>query len=63
MGTLMAIAKTADLADMAADSRRTRLYDDHVVKAILAPINIGLGAARHLAWYVSYQVTGEARDQ
>jgi hypothetical protein len=33
------------------------------VKTILTPINIGLGAARHLAWYVSYQVTGEARDR
>jgi hypothetical protein len=32
------------------------------VKTILAPITIGLGAARHLAWYVSYQVTGETRD-
>jgi hypothetical protein len=47
---------------MAADSRRPRRYDPGLVKAILAPFNIGLGAARHLAWYVSYQVTGEARD-
>ena len=46
---------------MPGDSSRSRLYDDHLVKAILAPINIGLGAARHLAWYVSYQVTGETR--
>jgi hypothetical protein len=33
------------------------------MKRILVPFNIGIGAARHLAWYVSYQVTGEARDE
>jgi hypothetical protein len=33
------------------------------MKRILAPFNIGIGAARHLAWYVSYQVTGEARGE
>jgi hypothetical protein len=32
------------------------------VKRILVPFNLGLGACRHLAWYVSYQVTGETRD-
>jgi hypothetical protein len=48
---------------MEAGSDRSRGYDPRVVKAILAPINMGLGAARHLAWYVSYQVTGEARGQ
>jgi hypothetical protein len=63
MGRLTSAAKTADLADMPGDSRRPRLYDGRVVKTILTPINIGLGAARHLAWYVSYQVTGEARDR
>jgi hypothetical protein len=31
------------------------------VKSLLAPIAVGLGAARHIAWYVSYQVTGETR--
>jgi hypothetical protein len=31
------------------------------VKRILVPLSIGIGAARHLTWYVSYQVTGEAR--
>jgi hypothetical protein len=32
------------------------------VKVLIAPLNIGVGAARHLAWYVSYQVTGETRQ-
>jgi len=32
------------------------------VKRILVPLSFGIGAARHLAWYVSYQVTGEARQ-
>lgn len=32
------------------------------MKRIFVPLNLGLGAARHLAWYVSYQVTGEVRD-
>ena len=28
---------------------------------ILAPLNLGVGATRHLIWYLSYQITGEAR--
>jgi len=32
------------------------------VKVILTPISAGLGAARHVAWYLSYHVTGEARS-
>ena len=47
---------------MAAKSRRQPRYDADLVKRILFPFNLGIGAARHLAWYVSYQVTGEARD-
>ena len=34
-----------------------------VMKRLLAPWSYGLTAARHLAWYVSYQVTGEARER
>jgi hypothetical protein len=29
--------------------------------ALLAPFAMGVSAARHLAWYVNYQVTGETR--
>jgi hypothetical protein len=28
---------------------------------ILVPLNLGVGATRHLIWYLSYQITGEAR--
>jgi hypothetical protein len=31
------------------------------MKALLVPFSIGVTAARHLAWYVNYQVTGETR--
>jgi hypothetical protein len=31
------------------------------MKRFLAPASLGLNAARHLAWYLSYQVSGEAR--
>jgi hypothetical protein len=27
----------------------------------LVPLNLGVGATRHLIWYLSYQITGEAR--
>ena len=29
------------------------------MKALLVPFTLGVTAARHLAWYVNYQVTGE----
>jgi hypothetical protein len=32
------------------------------VKRILVPLAVSVTAARHLAWYVSYQVTGEPRN-
>ena len=32
------------------------------MKRLLTPLTVGLGAARHLAWYVSYQMTGETRS-
>jgi hypothetical protein len=31
------------------------------MKRLLAPATLGLNAARHLAWYLSYQVSGETR--
>jgi hypothetical protein len=31
------------------------------MKVLLTPAALGLNAARHLAWYLSYQVSGEAR--
>jgi hypothetical protein len=33
------------------------------VKRFLAPVSLGLNAARHLAWYISYQVSGETREE
>jgi hypothetical protein len=33
------------------------------MKRLLVPMAFGVTAARHLAWYVSYQVTGEARTR
>ena len=36
-------------------------YSFRTVKTILSPITAGFGAARHVAWYLSYQLTGEAR--
>ena len=48
---------------MSSPSDLTHLYDAVVVKRILGPINFGYSAARHLAWYVSYQMSGEARTR
>jgi hypothetical protein len=31
------------------------------MRRLLVPVSLGFNAARHLAWYVSYQVSGEAR--
>lgn len=28
---------------------------------LLTPLSVGVGATRHLIWYLSYQMTGEAR--
>ena len=33
------------------------------MKRLLAPLTVGVGATRHLIWYLSYQVTGETRDE
>gem|GEM_PF-4021592 len=31
------------------------------MRKLLMPIALGIGAVRHLCWYVSYQVTGRPR--
>jgi hypothetical protein len=31
------------------------------MRRILVPLNLGVGATRHLIWYLSYQITREAR--
>jgi hypothetical protein len=33
------------------------------MKRLLAPLTMGVGATRHLIWYLSYQMTGETRGQ
>jgi hypothetical protein len=33
------------------------------MKRLLVPVALGMSAARHIAWYVSYQVSGEARTR
>jgi hypothetical protein len=33
------------------------------MKRLLVPWALGVSAARHLAWYLSYQVTGEPRSR
>ena len=33
------------------------------MRRILVPFNLGVGATRHLLWYISYQITGEARHR
>jgi len=42
-------------------SRRLWVLSSAAVKLIFTPITAGLGAARHITWYVMYQVTGETR--
>jgi hypothetical protein len=32
------------------------------MKRLLSPLTVGVGATRHLIWYLSYQITGEARE-
>jgi hypothetical protein len=33
------------------------------MKRLLAPLCLGVGATRHLIWYVSYQITRETRHE
>jgi len=32
-----------------------------MVKHLVTPLSLGVLAARHVAWYVNYQVTGQTR--
>jgi hypothetical protein len=32
------------------------------MKRLLAPLTVGVGATRHLIWYLNYQITGETRE-
>jgi hypothetical protein len=34
-----------------------------IMKRLLTPWSLGVNAARHVAWYVSYQVNGETRPR
>jgi hypothetical protein len=34
-----------------------------LMKRFFVPLNLGVGATRHIIWYLSYQITGEARTQ
>ena len=33
------------------------------MKVLLSPLSVGVNAARHLAWYLTYQVSGEPRPR
>jgi hypothetical protein len=33
------------------------------MRRLLAPLTFGVTAARHLAWYLNYQVSGETRPR
>jgi hypothetical protein len=33
------------------------------MKRFLVPWNKGMNAARHLAWYLNYQICGETRSE
>ncbi len=35
--------------------------DSAVMKTLLAPALMGVNVAKHFAWYVSYQVSGQSR--
>lgn len=51
----------ADPLPAAAGAGKLPLEMGRVLGHCLTPAVIGLGAVRHLAWYVSYQMSGEAR--
>lgn len=51
----------ADPPPTAAVADKLPLEMGRVLGHCLTPAVIGLGAVRHLAWYVSYQMSGEAR--
>jgi hypothetical protein len=33
------------------------------MKRLLVPVAMSVSAARHLAWYLNYQISGETRQQ
>jgi hypothetical protein len=33
------------------------------MKVLLSPWSVGVNVARHLTWYVTYQVSGETRPR
>lgn len=33
------------------------------MRRFLVPVTLGFSAARHLAWYLSYQISGAARPR
>jgi len=41
---------------------RPRRIDSRAMKRLFAPLTLGVGATRHLIWYLSYQITGEPRE-
>jgi hypothetical protein len=43
--------------------RPTAAIASDVMRRILSPLTVGVSAARHLAWYLNYQMTGEAREE
>ncbi len=45
----------------AANLFAAQLDNVAAMKRLLAPWTLGMHAARHLAWYVNYQVSGETR--
>ena len=32
------------------------------MKVLLTPLNAGVSAAKHLRWFLAYQITGETRS-
>ena len=44
-----------------SESGPPEIYDGGILKRVLLPLNVGVAVASHIAWYVSYQVTGEPR--
>ncbi|GIK76363.1 MAG: hypothetical protein BroJett022_00530 [Actinomycetes bacterium] len=51
----------ADPRAGAGAAGRLPLEMGRVLGHFLTPAAIGLGAVRHIAWYVSYQMSGETR--
>lgn len=56
----MPSATKADHTGVAHDDRRHG-YDRFLMRLVLTPWSAGFNAARHLRWFLSYQVSGETR--